>query len=96
MNTFDKFCAGAAFLVGIVLLILGVFGLIFGCNAHFTLPPILGGIPALVGWGILRSVRVAWRIRPEGPFDGETRCRQCNYILRGITEPRCPECGEPI
>ncbi len=24
----------------------------------------------------------------------ETRCRKCGYILRGITEPRCPECGE--
>ena len=26
----------------------------------------------------------------------ETRCRKCDYILRGITEPRCPECGERI
>ena len=25
-----------------------------------------------------------------------TRCRRCDYILRGITEPRCPECGERI
>ncbi len=29
------------------------------------------------------------------PVD-ETRCRKCQYILRGITEPRCPECGERI
>jgi hypothetical protein len=29
-------------------------------------------------------------------WDGETRCRQCQYILRGISEPRCPECGERI
>src|SRR5689334_11366531 len=26
----------------------------------------------------------------------ETRCRKCGYILRGISEPRCPECGERI
>jgi sulfite exporter TauE/SafE len=26
----------------------------------------------------------------------ETLCRQCGYILRGISEPRCPECGEAI
>ncbi len=26
----------------------------------------------------------------------ETRCRKCGYILRGITELRCPECGERI
>ena len=29
-------------------------------------------------------------------FDHETRCRKCSYILRGLTEPRCPECGEGI
>lgn len=28
--------------------------------------------------------------------DGETRCRTCHHILRGLSEPRCPECGEPI
>ena len=28
--------------------------------------------------------------------DPETRCRKCGYILRGISEPRCPECGERI
>jgi hypothetical protein len=27
---------------------------------------------------------------------GETRSRKCNYILCGISEPRCPECGERI
>jgi glutamine amidotransferase PdxT len=29
-------------------------------------------------------------------WDGETRCRKCQYILRGISEPRCPECRERI
>ena len=29
-------------------------------------------------------------------LDGETRCRKCRYFLRGISEPRCPECGERI
>jgi len=28
--------------------------------------------------------------------DNETRCRQCGYILRGLSAPRCPECGEAI
>lgn len=32
---------------------------------------------------------------PKG-LGTETICRRCGYILRGITEPRCPECGEPI
>ena len=30
------------------------------------------------------------------PGGGQTRCRKCGYILRGLTEPRCPECGEHI
>src|SRR4026209_494990 len=29
-------------------------------------------------------------------LDCETRCCKCGYILRGITEPRCPECGERV
>ena len=28
--------------------------------------------------------------------DTYTRCRQCDHILRGLSEPRCPECGTPI
>lgn len=28
--------------------------------------------------------------------DNETRCRKCGYILRGISELRCSECGEVI
>jgi hypothetical protein len=28
--------------------------------------------------------------------DDELRCRKCKHILRGLSEPRCPECGEPI
>lgn len=29
-------------------------------------------------------------------FDGYARCRRCNYILRGLSKPRCTECGERI
>ncbi len=28
--------------------------------------------------------------------DGELHCRECNHILRGLSEPRCPERGEAI
>lgn len=28
--------------------------------------------------------------------DNYTRCRTCQHILRGLTQPRCPECGEAI
>ena len=33
---------------------------------------------------------------PSEQTDNETRCRKCQYILKGISEPRCPECGERI
>ena len=26
----------------------------------------------------------------------ETRCRKCGFVLRGLSQPRCPECGEAI
>lgn len=26
----------------------------------------------------------------------ESQCRRCGHILRGLTLPRCTECGEPI
>ena len=43
------------------------------------------------------SLGVFWLlVRRRMRFDLETRCRKCDYILRGITEPRCPECGERI
>ena len=61
MNRFDKVCAVPACLFGIVLLMLGVPGLFIGCSASLRLPPVVGVIPALVGWGIVRCVWIAWR-----------------------------------
>jgi hypothetical protein len=53
------------------------------------------GVPlalvALGTFGVLTKL-----VGPKTPGDGHTRCRKCSYILRGITEPRCPECGERI
>jgi len=43
---------------------------------------------ACFGWLLL------WLSSRRGDY--ETRCRRCGYILRGITEPRCPECEERI
>jgi len=49
---------------------------------------------------VIRWVRWAIVTRKEYkdiiPLIHETRCRKCQYILRGIPEPRCPECGENI
>ncbi len=66
MNTFDRICAASAGLLGVILLLLGLIGLFAGCKAQFTLPPVIGVLPALVGWGILKAVKVAWNVPPGG------------------------------
>jgi hypothetical protein len=48
------------------------------------------------GLPVLGIVLIVWLLRKKRADDRETRCRKCGYILRGITEPRCPECGEKI
>jgi hypothetical protein len=65
----------------------------------FLTPPdltstlLVATVPAFLG-----IVIYAWLTQRYGPrlIDPETRCRKCQYILRGISEPRCPECGERI
>ena len=39
---------------------------------------------------------LAHMLTPKEPKDGHTRCGKCGYILKGLTEPRCSECGERI
>jgi hypothetical protein len=60
MNAFDKFCAALAFAFGIIFLILGAFGLVIGTYAYIRLPPIMGVVPAFIGWGIVRATYVSW------------------------------------
>ena len=64
MNVFDRICAVGGFVLGLVLVLLGVLGLFTGCSANFRLPPVLGVLPAFVGWGILRAIVVSWNVSP--------------------------------
>src|SRR6476660_6981053 len=48
----------------------------------FFVPPFLVAISTFI------IVTHLTRLRSK-----DTACRKCGYILRGITEPRCPECG---
>lgn len=34
--------------------------------------------------------------RHEPEIKPETYCRYCGHILRGLSAPRCPECGRSI
>jgi len=65
MNLFDKICAVLAFVLAVIFVLLGGLGIFTGCKANFVLPPILGGIPLLVGWGIIKAVLVAWKANSE-------------------------------
>ncbi len=62
MSGFDRFCAVLAAGLGALLLLMGVFGLFAGIRANFSLPPVLGLFPAFVGWGVIRSVMLAWNV----------------------------------
>ncbi len=60
----------------------------------FFVVSVLAGVPcclALVFYTVLTR-----RFLPTPNTNNETRCRKCGYILRGIPEPRCSECGERI
>ena len=67
---------------------LGPQGAVYGVIGLF------GMIPAVIAVGILTAADRYSRAKRDGEM--ETRCRKCQHILRGITEPRCPECGERI
>lgn len=66
--------------------------LLNGCKA-WVLGFVLVFPALLLGFTIFGAMT---RLRPPKNIDNETRCRKCGYILRGISEPRCPECGERI
>jgi len=60
VNMFDKICAVLAFILGAIFILFGVIGLFTGCKAHFSLPPVMGVLPALAGWGIIKPIMIAW------------------------------------
>ena len=50
----------------------------------------LAGFAAAAGLSLILAGRAPARTR------GVTTCGWCGYALRGLREPRCPECGRPI
>jgi hypothetical protein len=63
---------------------------VFGAMAFISYYSSVIAVP-VAAYGVLTR-----RYYPKRGSENETRCRQCGYILRGISEPRCPECGERI
>lgn len=46
--------------------------------------------------GGLFTIMVSWLVLPPLPATHDGCCRQCGYSLKGLPEPRCPECGTPF
>jgi hypothetical protein len=75
------------------------FGLISGKPAwvHSPLIAVLGScfwLPVFIVAGLTicyRAQRYVERLASDPP-----RCERCDYLLIGLPEPRCPECGEPF
>ncbi len=40
-------------------------------------------------WGLV----TVWRFGDRLPVAAKGRCLCCGYLLKGLTQPRCPECG---
>jgi len=45
---------------------------------------------------MLASLFFYWLLLKRAGIDMECQCRNCRHILRGLSEPICPECGERI
>jgi hypothetical protein len=46
--------------------------------------------------GVIVATALVLRVHEQAPPDGKTRCGNCGHALRGLREPRCPECGKRI
>ena len=79
--------AGGAWLLFLVVVWIQPF------TSAATLATISGGL-------VVSSLTSIWTFYVLGGKsfrqDGHTYCGHCGYILKGLTEPRCSECGQAI
>ena len=85
-------CAVAGFLIygQILYHAIGLYDREYTFTMTVLLVVAHGFIPILVSTGVYH-----WLSAPRWQH-GVTRCGRCGYILSGLREPRCPECGTPI
>ena len=77
-------------IAGFVLLWAG-YGLYVSTMNHLLVVVIVASLA-----GPILATVFAHVVTPRETKDGHTRCGKCGYILKGLTEPRCSECGERI
>jgi hypothetical protein len=63
--------------------------------AYLHGPSLLCALAAWLG-AVLAFAALGGLGLPRPVLDGRTRCGWCGYILSGLREPRCPECGRRI
>ncbi|HON65110.1 MAG TPA: TerC/Alx family metal homeostasis membrane protein [Phycisphaerae bacterium] len=88
------------FVIGTTVALLGVVMLVTPGPAFVVIPLGLLILSYEFVWAKRLLENVKARIRkaagmstpPDGP---PPHCTKCGYSLHGLTEPRCPECGEP-
>ena len=49
-----------------------------------------------LGPGFALSAAAFHLLRKRHFWQLEGRCTRCGYLLTGLAEPRCPECGTPF
>lgn len=71
------------------------------CNTGIGLVPAIGYLGWKIPMDMVLSLPAAFggmfvlsKLRYRSVI--EPQCRKCGYILRGLSKPRCPDCGEPI
>jgi hypothetical protein len=73
--------------------------LVWGGNPTWEWFRIVAGIlatpAAIVSCMVGLVVEFTPRLSPI-EYAGPPHCRNCDYNLKGLTEPRCPECGTPF
>ena len=62
--------------------------------SYFLTLLLVNGTPFFLICSLVTAIAYSIILKPIS--DGECRCRKCGYILKGISEPKCSECGEQI
>lgn len=69
MNGFTILCAGLGAVVGFLLMLIGVQGMFWGSEMKVTISGIVGLIPLLAGYGILKGVLRAMAAEGKNELD---------------------------
>ena len=75
---------------------------LWGPPIQFFGDPGEGSLEMFTGLGIVTKIPIIvagiliYRALTPNKSAKHLQCLKCNYILHGLTEPRCPECGNPI